>query len=424
MRKADRALIKKMNQQLVLRLIQSRGPIARRDIARISGLSPASVTGITGELIDYGLVQEAGEFEQEERAGRRAILLQLNPKAGFVVGVSLGMHKFTCVLTDLDANILCSDVHDIPLSDIGPTPYDPDLIIQSIIQAVDNLLNQTQISTSHLMGIGIGINGIVDYEAGIAIFAPHYGWHDVPLGQAISAHFDVPVHLENDARTLTIAEQLFGEGRDVAHFVAVAVGYGIGAGVVTNGQIYRGGIGGAGEFGHIILQEDGPLCSCGKHGCVESLASVPAIFRELANALENGEPSGLTHVNRLTIEAVAAAVQEGDATACRVVAEAGRWLGLGMAMLVNVLNPELFIINGEAVLLGDCYLEPMETAMREYAFDGLVDSFRIITEPGGTEVWAQGVASVVLSSLFTSDKNGRLFMNINPLKDEAAGIIA
>ncbi len=423
MRKADRALIKKMNQQLVLRLIQSRGPIARRDIARISGLSPASVTGITGELIDYGLVQEAGEIEQEERAGRRAILLQLNPEAGFVVGISLGMHKFTCVLTDLDANILRSDVHKLPLSDITPTVYDPNLIIQSVIQAIESLLDQAQIRSAQLMGIGIGINGIVDYEAGISIFAPHYGWHNVPLGRTISAHFDVPVHLENDARTLTIAEQLFGVGRDVDHFVAVAVGYGIGAGVVTNGQIYRGGIGGAGEFGHIVLQENGPLCSCGKRGCLESLASVPAIFRELAKVLENGEPSKLANAKTLTIEAVSAAVEGGDAVACRIVTEAGRWLGLGMATLVNVLNPELFIINGEAVLLGNCYLEPMEAVMREYAFDGLVDSFRIVTEPGGTEVWAQGVASVVLSSLFTSDKNDRLFMNTTPMKNVAKRVV-
>jgi predicted NBD/HSP70 family sugar kinase len=389
----------------------------------MSGLSPASVTGITGELIKFGLVREAGEIEREERAGRRAILLQLNPEAGFVVGVSLGMHKFTCVLTDLDANILRSDIHELPLSDVAPTLYDPESIIQSIIEAIESLLDQARIRQERLMGIGIGINGIVDYEAGISVFAPHYGWHNVPIGKAISAHFDVPVHLENDARTLTIAEQLFGVGRDVDHFVAVAVGYGIGAGVVTNGQIYRGSSGGAGEFGHIVLQENGPLCSCGKRGCIESLASVPAIFRELSKALENGEPSKLVNVNPLTIEAVAAAVEDGDSTVCRVVTEAGLWLGQGMALLVNVLNPELFIINGEAVLLGNCYLEPMEAAMREYAFNGLVDSFRIVTEPGGSEVWAQGVASAVLSSLFTSDKNDRLFMKMSSLKNVTTGII-
>ena len=408
MQKGDRALIKKMNQQLVIRLIQSRGPIARRDIARISGLSPASVTGITAKLIELGLVQEAGEVENEDRTGRRAIKLRLNPESGYVVGVSLAMHTFTCVLTDLDANIICSDIHKFPLNNTTSILYDPESIIQSIIQSVENLLDQAQIKLERLMGIGVGINGIVDFEAGISIFAPHYNWHNVPLAQPIAAHFNVPVYLENDARALTIAEQLFGVGRDVDHFVAVAVGYGVGAGIVTNGQIYRGGIGGAGEFGHINLQKNGPLCSCGKRGCVESLVSVQAILQELTKALENGEPSTLTNVEPLTIETVIAAVEEDDPLAIQVVSEAGRWLGQGMAMLVNVLNPDLFIITGEAVSLGKHFLEPMETAIHECTFDGLSDSFRVMTEPGGTEMWALGVASVVLSSLFTSGKNDRL----------------
>ncbi|MCB8965951.1 MAG: ROK family transcriptional regulator [Ardenticatenaceae bacterium] len=409
MQKGDRTLIKKMNQRLVLRLIQSRGPIARRDIAHMSGLSPASVTGITGELIELGLVLEAGEIENEDRAGRRAIKLQLNPEAGYVVGVLLAMHKFTCVLTDLDANVLYCNIHNLPVKDSPGMPYDPESISQAIIQAIDGLLKQAKLKTDQLMGIGIGINGIVDYEAGIALFAPHYNWHNVPLASPIAEYFGIPVHLENDARSLTIAEQLFGVGRDVDHFVAAAIGYGIGSGIVTNGQIYRGGSGGAGEFGHIVLKKDGPLCSCGKRGCLESLAAVPAIFRQIEEAIASGEATVLANAKPLSLEAVTTAVQEGDAVALRVVAEAGRWLGQGMATLVNVLNPELFIINGEAACLGKHFLEPMEEAIHEYAFDGLSDSFRITTEPGGTEVWAQGIATVVLSSLFTSDKNDRLF---------------
>jgi len=401
MQKGDRALIKKMNQQLVLRLIQSHGPIARRDIARMSGLSPASITGITGEMIELGFVKEAGEIENEDRAGRRAIKLQLNPEAGYAVGVLLAKYKFTCVLTDLDANILYSDMHNLPVEELLDTLYDPETISQAIIRAIDSLLKRAKIKTDQLMGIGIGINGIVDYATGVSLFAPHYNWNNVPLASPIAEYFGIPVHLENDARSLTIAEQLFGVGRDVDHFVAAAVGYGIGAGIVTNGQIYRGGSGGAGEFGHIVLQKDGPLCSCGKRGCLESLASVPAIFRQIEAAIAAGEATTLADVKPLSLEAVTTAVKEGDAVATRVVAEAGRWLGQGMATLVNVLNPELFIINGEAVCLGKSFLQPMEMAIREYAFDGLSNSFRIVTEPGGTEVWAQGIASVVLSSLFT-----------------------
>jgi len=376
----------------------------------MSGLSPASITGITSDFIDLGLVQEAGEIESEERAGRRAIRLRLNPEAGYVVGVSLAKHTYTCVLTDLDANILYRDTNELPRGGATRSSYQPDKIVQSIIQSIENLLNQSQIEPDYLMGIGIGINGIVNYDTGVSIFAPHYRWRNIPIAAPIANHFNIPVYLENDARTFAIAEQLFGAGRDVDNFVAVAAGYGIGAGIVMNGQIYRGGYGGAGEFGHINVQRNGPLCACGKRGCLETLSSIPAIFRQIEEAVKAGEPCSLAGTKPMTLEAVVTAVNDGDPVAVRIVAEAGRWLGIGMATLVNVLNPELFIINGEAVSLGHHYLEPMEAVIREYAFDGLADSFRIFTDSGGGEVlWAQGVATVVLSSLFTSENNRQLF---------------
>jgi predicted NBD/HSP70 family sugar kinase len=400
--KGDRTLIKDMNQRLVLKLIQGRGPISRRDITQISGLSAASVSGITNTLIERGLVYEVGEAEESGRAGRRAVLLRLNPNAGLVIGVKLAVHSISCVLTDLDANVL--QASELLLSSDDPTaaPQNPDATIRSTIQVITDLLSVAQIEPARLLGIGIGINGTVDAEAGISCFAPHFGWRNVLVTAPISAHFGIPVYLENDARTLTIAEQWFGAGRETDHFVAVAIGYGIGSGIVTNKQLYRGATSGAGEFGHIVLQKDGPLCSCGKHGCLESLAAIPAIFRMIDEILASGETSTLIGKKPLTLEAVAQAAETGDTLTLRVLETAGRWLGLGIASLVNILNPEILVINGEAVTLGHPYLAPMELALREHVFNGLADSLRIITESGGNEIWARGAACVVLNSLFTS----------------------
>lgn len=400
--KSDRAHMKQTNQQLVLQLIQGRGPISRKDIAQISGLSPASVSGITGELIERGLVHEIGEAEGDGRAGRRAVLLRLNPQAGFVVGVKFAIRAVTCVITDLDATVLHASETPLPVSDQGQQLFPPGAAIQVTIRAIEALLAQGQIERSRLLGIGVGVNGIVDAESGTSLVAPHFGWRDVPLAAPLAAHFGIPVYLENDARTLTIAEQWFGAGRGVEHFVTIVVGYGIGAGVVTNGQVYRGAQGGAGEFGHIVLQLDGPRCSCGKRGCLEALAAEPAILRELQAALAAGQPSALATSPAPTLEDVAAAADTGDELAQRVLGAAGRWLGIGIANLVNVLNPELLIINGEAVRGGRWYFEPMEQAMRAHAFDGLAGSLRILTEPGGNEVWARGAACVVLSALFSA----------------------
>jgi N-acetylglucosamine repressor len=403
--KSDRALMKQTNQYLVLQLIQGRGPISRKDIAQLSGLSPASVTGITGELIERGLVREVGEVEVDGRAGRRAVLLRLNPEAGFVVGVKLAVRAISCVLTDLDANVLYA--METPLEGDGQARQagellPPDEMIQATIEAVESLLAVAQVDRTRLLGIGVGVNGIVDSEAGISRTAPHFGWRDVPLAAPLAAHFGIPVLLENDARTLTIAEQWFGAGRGVDHFVTVVVGYGIGAGVVTNGQIYRGALSGAGEFGHIVLQVDGPPCSCGKQGCLEALAGEPAILRQVGQALAAGVPSALAGADSLSLEVVARAADAGDVLARRVLSNAGRWLGVGMASLISILNPQLLIINGEAVCAGRWYFEPMEVALRAHAFDGLADSLRILTEPGGNEMWARGAACVVLSALFTS----------------------
>ena len=409
--KGDRTLIKQMNQRLVLQLIQGRGPISRRDITKISGLSAASISGITNSLMELGLIYEVGEADESGRAGRKAVLLRLNPQAGLVVGVKLARHSILAVLTDLDANVLHETELLLPSDDPSAAPYNPDATIQATIQTITDLLAVSKIEPTRLLGIGIGTNGTVDAESGISYMAPHFGWHNVSVTEPISTHFGIPVYLENDSNTLTIAEQWFGAGREATNFVAVAIGYGIGSGIVINKQLYRGASNGAGEFGHIILQKDGPLCSCGKHGCLEALASIPAIFRMLEESLRAGETSVLAGVKPLTIENVAHAAKKGDPLTLRILDTAGRWLGLGIASFVNILNPEIIVINGEAVILGSSYLGPMEAALREHVFDGLADSLRIISESGGNEIWARGAACVVLNSLFTfpGDQQGVQF---------------
>lgn len=400
--KGDRTLMKQMNQRLVLQLIQGRGPISRRDITRLSGLSAASVSGITNALIELGLVYEMGEAEESGRAGRRAVLLRLNPNAGLVVGIKIGVYSISCVLTDLDANVLYATEYLLPPANPSVAPYNPQVTIQTTIEVIEGLLSKAKVDVTHLLGIGVGINGTVDPVAGVSYLAPHFGWRNVAVAEPLTTHFGVPVYLENDARTLTIAEQWFGAGREANHFITVVVGYGIGSGLVINKQLYRGASGGAGEFGHIVMQKDGPPCSCGKYGCLESLASIPAIFRTITDALASGESSVLAGKEPLTLGTIAQAAEAGDALTIRVLEIAGHWLGLGVASLINMFNPEVIVINGEAISLGHSYLMPMETALRRHVFNGLADSLQIIFDPGGNEIWARGAACVVLSSLFTS----------------------
>ncbi len=394
LRRGNRDLIKEINRNLVLNLIKSRGPISRTDIARLSSLSLATVSSITADFISSGLVHEMGEGEST--GGRRPVLLRLNYQAGFVVGVKLMEQVITSALTDLDASVLHYRVTPLT-TDAG---RDPTSVLRAITQAIENTIVEAEVDRPRVLGIGIGMAGIVDGEAGVCRYSPFFGWRDVAIAEPVADHFGLPVYLENDVNTLTIAEQWFGYGHGVDHFVVVTVGRGVGAGIVVNGQFYRGALGGAGELGHITLQKNGLPCDCGKRGCLETLTSDPALVRQARAAITLGEQTALTKTDSLTLEAIAAAAEAGDGLARRLLGEAGHWLGIGIAHLVNVLNPQMVIVGGEGVRAGEWRFGPMREAIRQHAFDGLADELEIIIEPSGDETWARGAACVVLGEIF------------------------
>jgi len=406
MRRGNRELIRRMNRNLVLNLVKSRGPISRAEVARLSGLSQATVSGITAELLQSGLVEEVGSGKS--RGGRRPVLLRLNPQAGYVVGVKLMEHAVTSALTDLDANVLLHRVTALPprsgADSAGATgaPASPDDVLPVILGAIEETIRASDVDRARVLGIGVGMAGLVDGETGLCRYSPFFGWRDVNIAKPIAQHFGLPVYLENDVNTLTIAEQWFGYGHGVDHFVVVTVGRGIGAGLVVNGQFYRGALGGAGELGHITVTENGPPCTCGKRGCLEALASDSAIVRLARAAIARREWTVLADTDHLTLDTIVAVANEGDGVAQRLLADAGHWLGVGIATLVNILNPQLVIVGGEGVRAGKWRLEPMREAIREQVFDGLEEGLQVAIEPSGDETWARGAACVVLGEIFKS----------------------
>ena len=391
MRKGNRDLIKEINRNLILNLIKNQGPISRTDLARFSRLSPASVSGITADLIAAGMVLVTGEGES--RGGRRPVMLRLNKQAGFVVGLKLMENALTIALTDLDANIL--DHRVVPMS-ASRDSLTVQAVLPVLIEAIEQTILEAGVKRQRVLGIGIGMAGSIDGESGICRFSPYFNWRNVQIAKPIADHFDLPVYIENDVNTLTIAEKWYGYGHDVDHFAVVTVGRGIGAGIVTNGQFYRGAFGGAGEFGHIPLFHKEDVTT------LENLASDPAVVKQAQAALAQGEVSVLAAADELTITAVIQAAQNGDQLSQTLLAEAGRWLGIGIAMLINILNPQLIIIGGEGVHAGDWRLDPMREAIKAYALDSLAEDIAIVIEPSGDETWARGAATLVLGEIFKS----------------------
>lgn len=385
----NRDLIRAINRSHVLNTIKTYGPIGRADIARQTGLSPATVTSISAKLISQDLVLEKSAGDSS--GGRPPILLVINPKGGYVVGIKLTETHAVCALTDLEAMIIAK-------SSMQLSGHEPVQVVEDLARMVLSFIREQKIAKKQLLGVGVGLAGIIDAEDGILRQSPIYGWDNVPLRSMFQSKLHIPVYIENDVNTLTLTERWFGHGQGVDNFLTVTVGRGVGLGIVANGQFYRGQNGGAGEFGHITINPQGPLCACGKHGCLEAYVGDPGLIRSAQEAAAQGELS--TTVQNL--DELLALAQAGNIVAIRIFEQAGRILGLGIANLVNLFNPKKIIISGEGTREGDFLFIPMKESIQQNTMPGLFDPNTVQIAPWGDDAWARGAAGLVLREVFES----------------------
>lgn len=380
LRSANRQLIRQINEAVILGLIHDRGPIARTDIAEAASLSPATITGITGELIDQGLV-----FESEAGAstgGRPPVMLEINRDAGCVAGIKLTEHHIIAALTDLGAEPLVQQVE----------PLDADRSASAVARQVSELILEMRnhFPNRRFYGAGIGLAGAIDRRAGICRFSPFLHWRDVPLRDLIESEIGAPVVIENDVSALTLAERWFGHGAGLSDFIVVTLGRGVGLGMVFDGRLYRGGRGAGGEFGHLPMDPSGPLCDCGNRGCLEAIASEPAVERQFKTVF--GPAASLATGAELA--------SQGNEAAIAIFTSAGETLGRALAGVVNVLNPTRIILGGEGVQTLEPVLAPLRRSLAAHCFEGLLDDLDLIVEPWGDEAWARGAAGLMLDELF------------------------
>lgn len=378
-RRGSKDLIREINESIVLGELRSHPLSSRTDIARRTGLSLPTVSGITGRLIEAGLVEE--RETGVSIGGRRPVLLALRPEAGYVVGIKLTESKVIAVLTDLEATVVGRHVVETSATTV-------DAVVAAIVAAVRTLTPSAGRAPVH--GVGVGLAGVIDREAGLVRHATYAHWRDVDLGGLLESTLDLPIVVDNDVNALVASEQWFGAGRGVADFAVVSIGRGVGLGLVLDGRIYRGGGGGAGELGHVKVLEDGPLCACGGRGCLEALVGEPAICTQVT--------AGLGRL--VDIETAVRLARDGDSTARSVFARAGRLLGTATANLVNVLNPSRVVLVGEGTGAGDLFMEDFEAALRDGVFPPLRDDLEVIVDEWDDEAWARGAASLLLGELF------------------------
>jgi predicted NBD/HSP70 family sugar kinase len=378
---ARREFLKALNRSAILNIIKTYGPIARTDIARLSGLSPAAVTGLTAELIEDGLVFE--KQEGDSRGGRKPILLALDASHAYVVGIKLAEESATLALTDLNSEVLAQ--HSVLLTRREPVP-----VSDLLAEGVRELLRSAQVDHDCLLGIGVGLAGLIDSNAGICRVSPHNGWRDVPFAHLLEERLDCPVYLDNNVNTLTRVEQLYGVGQHVKDFLVVTIGRGVGLGIVANGQVYRGAHGAGGEFGHIVVDPDGLVCNCGNRGCLETFVAEPWLLRR----------AHLAGLEVSTPEELVAKAKAGNPTAIETLSRAGAVFGQALSTLVNLLEPALIIISGEGVRAGEFMFAPMRDAMAHHIFDRQAERIELRIEPLSDDTWARGAASLVLARIF------------------------
>lgn len=356
-----------LTRSAVLAALGTSGPLSRTDIARTLGVSPATVTQIVKDLVARGLVAEVEH--RPSRGGRPAVLLGLVGSAGRALGAKVAADHVAVVDVRLDGQVRQS--WEWPFDAMAADA--PDRLVDLLRPLVEAPGNDTADDTAApILGIGVGVPGAVDDQEAGTVDAPTLGWRRLALGARLRAALPVPVLVENDVNALAVAERLYGRGREHRNFLVVTIGRGVGAGLVVDGSVYRGAGGGAGEFGHVPLQPDGPRCSCGNTGCLEASVGQDGLLRAARDA-------GL------------------DAPDATIYAAAGELFGRGVAGLINVMDPEVVIVLGEGTRAWEHWRPGFEPSLRAH----LMPSRRgvpVEVESWDDTSWALGAAALVLAT--------------------------
>lgn len=391
-RAGSKTLLRELNRHLVLQVIAERAPLSRSEIARVTKLTPSTITHIVGSFVSRGLVTE--EQTSNASAGRSPILVDLNPSAGALVGIKLRDEDLTLVVCDLRCQVLFSHGYDLT-GHVG-SPIDT---LDQISEIVTGALSALSLQPPQVVGVGIGVPGIVDRSRRRILTDHVHGWHSIDAATLLEQRLKIPVVIDNVVNTLATGQSYVGTAKDVDDFLVVTIGRGIGLSAVINGSVHRGSHGAAGDFGHTIIErgEHAPECNCGKRGCLEAIASDWGIVRATA-----GSDPGLTVEHE--IEGLVQRARNGDADLRTLFERAGAVLGAAMANLYSLFDPEVVLVSGEGLRARDLLWDPLLRAFRDGTTLPGELPLRVI-ETDETD-WAQGASALVLNTLLSSPMEG------------------
>ncbi|MDQ0063542.1 ROK family transcriptional regulator [Paenibacillus harenae] len=394
--KIDKSVINTINKKNVLSAIRASGQVFKAEIARSTGLSIPTVMKITDELIGRGLVKEAGKGESS--GGKPPQLLEFVADRHYIVGVDIGTTNILCILMDMSANILYE--HSVPTM----VKDAPEQIIDRVAATIEAVIAQAGVEQERLLGIGLGMPGLLDYETGTVLFSPDFHWERVELLPALKTRFALPMVVHNVTHSMAMAQKWFGYGRgDMNSFICVNLGHGIGSALFLDGELFSGGSGSAGELGHMTMEKDGPICVCGNPGCLEALASGDAIVRRARaeiGVLNDTNIRRKADEDRLEAKDVFEAAGLGNETAQRIIADAAEYIGLALAKVVNLLDPEMIVLEGGLSRAGSSFITSIHNHAQRYQMKYAGRNTKIVVSELAEYAAAIGSAAFLIKRLF------------------------
>ncbi|MFP8962421.1 ROK family protein [Streptomyces nanhaiensis] len=368
------------NLERVVRAVRIAGSLTQAEIARTTGLSAATVSNIVRELKDNGTV----EVTPTSAGGRRARSVSLSGDAGIVVGVDFGHSHLRVAVGNLAHQVLAEESEPIDVDASASQGFD------RAERLVERLIEVTGFCREKVIGLGLGVPGPIDVETGVlgsSTILP--GWAGTNPREELASRLGVEVHVDNDANLGALGELVWGSGRGARDLAYIKVASGVGAGLVIDGQIYRGPGGTAGEIGHITLDESGPVCRCGNRGCLETFTAARYVLPLLHSS----------HGPDLTMPEMVRLARSGDLGCRRVVADIGRHVGSGVANLCNLLNPSRVVLGGDLAEAGELVLGPIRDSVSRYAIPSAARQLTVVPGALGGRAEVLGALALVLSEM-------------------------
>lgn len=395
----DQALVRQINLSLLMHTLWAESPISRARLSQKTNLNKTTVSDLVKELNEHGFVREIGT--QSSGAGRPGTLLTLNPSAGYIVSCEIAVDYLEVLVTDFAPNVIWQVKEPIAS---GASQSE---VLARMSSLLREAVEKGKPAANKLLGIAVGVPGMVDQTTGTLLFAPNLKWRNLPLLPLLEQEsFGAPIFVDNEANMAALGEHFFGAGQEYGEILYLSGNIGLGGGFISNGRLRRGANGVAAEFGHMTMNPNGELCNCGNYGCWETMVSQVGLFNKISSAIRNGEPSVLTEkVNgqweRLSVELVVEAAQAGDRIAIRALEEIGHSLGIGIASLLNALNPEVVILGGILSIASDFLFPVVNEEIQKRALPWNRETVKIIRAAHGSDAAVKGGIATVYQSVLS-----------------------